>query len=299
MDIVDAHHHFWDPQSNYHPWLCDSPPIPFRYGDYSSICKPFMADDYDRVAANWNVIASVTMEGEWDPGDAIGEARWIRDLIKTSGRPAAHVAQAWLDQPDLPGLLEQLSELEIVRSVRHKPMSTARPGEGSGGMSQASFIDGFKQLAHAGFHFDLQTPWWHLHEVRHLVNQSDDTLIIVNHTGLPSDRSESGFKSWYAAMRALSAVEQVRVKISGLGTDMPWTVDANREIVLSTIALFGVDRCMFASNFPVDGLCASFDTIFSGFDEITRDFSADERHALFCQTAVDTYALTGLQDLDG
>lgn len=292
MDIVDAHHHFWDPQKNYHPWLCDSPPIPFRYGDYSSICKPFLADDYDRVAAKWNVIASVTMEGEWDPADAIGEARWFNDLNDSSGRPVAHVAQAWLDQPDLPALLEQLSELAVVRSVRHKPVSNARPGEGSGGMSQASFIDGFKKLARVGFHFDLQTPWWHLNEVRHLVNQSDEPLIIVNHTGLPSDRSSSGIKNWYAAMRELSAIEQVRVKISGLGTDKPWTVDANREIVLSTVELFGADRCMFASNFPVDGLCASFDAIYSGFDQITREFSADERHALFCGTAVDTYALT-------
>lgn len=254
-----------------------------------------MPADYDRVAANWNVIASVTVEGEWDSRDAFGEARWISELNAASGRPMAHVAQAWLDQPELPELLERLSGLSLVRSVRHKPVSNAKPGEGGGGMSQASFINGYKQLARVGFHFDLQTPWWHLGEVRHLVDQSDDTLIVLNHTGLPSDRSSYGFEGWHTAMQALSAIEQVRVKISGLGTGGPWTVAANRKIVLSTIELFGVDRCMFASNFPVDGLCASFDTIYSGYKQITRDFSANDRHALFCKTAIDTYRLSELK----
>ena len=291
MDIVDAHHHFWDPTVNYHPWLCDKPMIPFRYDDYSSICQPFMPSDYDIVASNWNVVANITMEGEWDHTDAIGEARWIETLNRTTGRPAAHVAQAWLDQPDLPELLEQLADISIVRSIRHKPRANTKPNMGQGGMSESSFIDGIKQLANYGLHFDLQTPWWHLKEAIELTRHDEDTMIIVNHTGLPSDRSVEGLDGWYKAMKALSAVEQVRVKISGLGTQSQWTADANKEIILKTIDLFGVDRCMFASNFPVDGLCASFDTIYGGFDEITRDFSQHDRHALFCQTALNTYRL--------
>lgn len=291
MDIVDAHHHFWDPVANYHPWLCDKPMIPFRYGDYSSICKPFMPPDYDKAASNWNVIATITMEGEWDKNDALGESQWIESLNRSTGRPAAHVAQAWLDQPELPQLLEQLADISVVRSVRHKPAATALPDTGLGGMSDPSFIHGFTQLAQAGLHFDLQTPWWHLHEAVQLASHADDTLIILNHTGLPSDRSEAGLNGWFKAMKALSAVEQVRVKISGLGTQSHWTADANRQIVLDTIELFGVDRCMFASNFPVDGLCATFDTIYNGFDEITCDFSETERHALFCRTALTTYHL--------
>ena len=59
------------------------------------------------------------------------------------------------------------------------------------------------------------------------------------------------------------------MKISGLGQKgVPWTVEANRPVVLAAIELFGVERCMFASNFPVDGLTGSFDTIFSGFKTI-------------------------------
>ena len=70
-----------------------------------------------------------------------------------------------------------------------------------------------------------------------------------------------------------------------------WTVAANREIVLTAIDLFGVDRCMFASNFPVDGLCATFGAIFSGFREMVRDFTPGERAQLFHDNAVRIYGM--------
>jgi predicted TIM-barrel fold metal-dependent hydrolase len=82
------------------------------------------------------------------------------------------------------------------------------------------------------------------------------------------------------------------IKISGLGqSGLAWTVDANREIVLTAIETFGVARSMFASNFPVDSLCATFDTIFSGFRQIVHDFPAQEQRALFHDNAVRIYRM--------
>jgi predicted TIM-barrel fold metal-dependent hydrolase len=61
--------------------------------------------------------------------------------------------------------------------------------------------------------------------------------------------------------------------------------------VRDAIAIFGVERCMFASNFPVDSLCADFATIFSGFKEIVAHFSRFERLQLFHHNAVRIYRL--------
>lgn len=292
MRIVDAHHHLWDPVANYHPWLRDTPPIPFRYGNYDALRHPFLLPDYDQVSRHWNVVASVTMEGEWDPADPVGEALWMSALAARSGRPAAHVAQAWLDRHDLPAVLERLAQLPLVRSVRHKPAAHGQPGVGQGGMTQRAYIDGFRLLAQSGLHFDLQTPWWHLPELAALVDANPDTRIIINHTGLPADRSPAGLSGWADAMRSVADMEQTVVKISGLGEPgKPWTVSANRDIVLRTIDWFGPARCLFASNFPVDGLCASFDEIYGGFDQITRDFADDERDAMFAGNAARIYGI--------
>lgn len=296
MNIIDPHHHLWDPQLNDHPWLRCEPMIPFRYGDYSALRQPFLLPDYDRVSSAWNVVASVTMEGEWNPEDPAGEVAWMAQLREQSGRPAAHVAQAWLDRDDLPMLLEQFAELAFIRSVRHKPQSVDRPAGHAavGGMSTTAFQQGYARLAGAGLHFDLQTPWWHLHEVEQLVRKSPQTLVIINHTGLPADRSAAGIAAWLAAMQQLAQLPQIRVKISGLGVaDSAWNIDDNREIILRTIDVFGTDRCMFASNFPVDGLCGSFDTLYSGYQDAVSGFSVTDTHALFYQTAYDTY-LQGL-----
>ena len=94
-------------------------------------------------------------------------------------------------------------------------------------------------------------------------------------------------------MAGLAEAPNVAVKISGLGQPgLPWTVEANGPIIRDTIEIFGVDRCMFASNFPVDSLCADFETIYKGFFEVTNTMSAADRARLFHDNAARFYKLT-------
>ena len=119
-----------------------------------------------------------------------------------------------------------------------------------------------------------------------------DTQIILNHAGLPSDRSDEGIAAWKRAMAGLAACPNVAVKISGIGQPgKAWTAQANRYIVLSVIDRFGAERCMFASNFPVDRLCATFREIFDGFRSIVQDFAPGEQAALFRDNATRIYAI--------
>ena len=93
-------------------------------------------------------------------------------------------------------------------------------------------------------------------------------------------------------MRELAAAPNVVVKISGLGTvDWNWTLESIRPFVLQTIEAFGIPRCMFASNFPVDKLYGDFDTLYAAFREITKHFSLDERQMLFHDNAARYYRL--------
>ncbi len=291
--IVDAHQHFWDIDANYHPWLRDEPPIPFRYGDYSAIRRRYLPEDYLADAAPLRVAKTIYVEAEWDPADPIGETRYISTLRDRTGYPTVMVAQAWLDRADCDAVLEQQAGFEFVRGIRHKPRANASPLDSTpGGMMDSTWRAGFAGLARRGLRFDLQTPWWHLHEAADLARAFPDTTIVLNHTGLPSDRSPEALERWKRAMAVLAACPNTAVKISGLGQPgKAWTADANREVVLSAIEAFGVERAMFASNFPVDSLCASFDAIFSGFDDIVAAFAQGERRALFHDNAVRIYAM--------
>ena len=190
--------------------------------------------------------------------------------------------------------MERHAARAFVRGIRHKPRANPAPADAApGGMTDPAWRRGYAVLAGLGLHFELQTPWWHLHEAAQLARDFPDTPIILNHTGLPTDRGGAGISAWRWAMDGLAQCRNVAVKISGLGqAGSPWTVAANGDIVRATIDTFGIDRAMFASNFPVDGLCADFSTILGGFDEITRDLSAAERRALFHDNAVRHYRMT-------
>ncbi len=291
--IVDAHQHFWDPRVNYYPWLCDEPPIPFRYGDYRAIRRPYLPADYFADARPHPVVKTVYVETEWDPRDPVGEMRYVETLRRDTGFPTVAVAQARLDREDAAGVLEREATFPFVRSIRHKPRANRSPAEGTpGGMTDARWRAGFALLGRNRLRFDLQTPWWHLAEAAQLAQDFPSQQIVLNHTGLPGDRSAEGIAAWRNGMATLARCPNVAVKISGLGVPgRPWTVEANREIVLTTLDLFGPDRCMFASNFPVDGLCATFDAIYAGFRTIVRDLSADERRKLFHDNAIRVYAI--------
>ncbi|HSA79530.1 MAG TPA: amidohydrolase family protein [Geminicoccaceae bacterium] len=296
LPIVDAHQHFWDLERNYLPWLCDERPIPFRYGDYRALRRNYLPADYLRDAAAHHVVKTVYVETEWDPADPVGETRWVQEIIAATGLPSAIVAGARLDDPEVEAVLAGHAAFLQLRGIRHKPRAAPAPDrveKGTpGSMGDPAWRRGFALLRKYGLSFDLQTPWWHLVEAAELARDFPDTRIILNHTGLPADRSAEGLAGWRRAMTTLAAEPNVAVKISGLGQPgRPWTIEANGGVVLDTIRIFGVERCMFASNFPVDGLCADFDTIFTGFKTIVADLDPAEQCRLFHDNAVRIYRL--------
>ena len=294
IPIIDAHHHFWDLSLKKNPWLNPDKQIPFRYGDYKSICKNFLISDYFEVSKNHNIVKTIHMETEWDPSDPIGETKWIQKLYEMTGFPNALVAQAWFDRDDIEKVLKNQSKFDLTRSIRHKPKSTKNPkiklDNIKGSLNDPIFRKGYSLLKKHKLHFDLQTPWWHLNDATKLAKDFPDTIIILNHTGLPSDRTIDGLNQWRMNLEEFSDQPNTAIKISGICVpNKKWSVKLNKEIVLNTIEIFGYERCMFASNFPVDSIWASFDQIFDGFKKITSQMSTHEVKCLFHDNAVKYY----------
>ena len=296
LKIVDAHCHFWDPTRNPYPWLRDEPMVPFRYGDYGPIRRPYMPQDYLGDCANQNVAACVHVEAQWDPADPLAETRWLDALAEDTGWPHAIVGQAWFGRHDIEAVLAGHAAFPLVRGIREKPRAAEAPHRvipgAPGSMGDAAWRQGYALMAKFGLSFDLQTPYWHLAEAAQLARDFPDTLIILNHSGLPADRSEAGLSAWGEALETFAGQANTAIKISGLGLPgKPWTVADNRPVVRRVLDVFGPDRCMFASNFPVDSLVADYDTIFDGFQEITAERPRAERGALFHGNAVRYYRM--------
>lgn len=300
LPIVDAHHHFWDVRHNPHPWLTELPRIPFRYGDYEAICKDFLPPDYAAACGSHRVLRHVVMEGEWTPRDPSGEAFWMHSLAQRCGKPHAMAAQIWLDRSDAEELMQIYSRPPLagfVRSVRHKPACTTREQwrsdwAGRGSMRCPIWRKGYERLATYGLMFELQAPWWHMGEAAELARDFPGTRIVINHAGLPGSRDPGTLGQWREAMAQLAPFSNVFMKISGLGVrGEPWTAEQQAPVVNALLSDFGMERCVFASNYPVDAVVVTLDALWSGFKALTRNLIPEQRLALFCDNAIDLYRL--------
>ena len=296
LPIVDAHQHFWDLERHYYPWLCDPELIPFRYGDYSALRRTYLPEDYRRDTRAWRIVKTVHVEAEWDRGDPVAETRWLETVSADCGLPTACVAYCALDGGDADAVLAAQAASPLVRGIRHKPQAAGSPRDAArgqpGSMDDPAWRRGYALLARHGLSFDLQTPWWHLDAAAELARDFPETQIVINHTALPSDRSPEGLAAWRKALGVVAAAPNVAIKISGLG-DPPraWTVEANAPVIRDAIAIFGVDRAMFASNYPVDSLVATYDEVAAGFISAIGHLPVEDRRKLLHDNAERIYHL--------
>ena len=295
LPIVDAHHHLWDLAGDLrYPWLHNREHT--YMGDNSAIRRTYMPDEYRRDTALHNVIATVHIEAECDRRFQVQETEWLTKVAATSGMPNAIVAHAWIDTPDSEEILAKQKAFPLVRGIRTKPIISSGPDESVRGlprsMQDPAWRKGLGLLETYDLSWDLRVVWWHLEEAAEVVREHPTLRVVLNHTGYPLDRSPEALVRWRRGMEALAACPNVHCKISGLvEPNAPWTLTANTPIILDTVGIFGVDRCMFASNFPVDGLKGSWDYLYSCFKKVTADFPLADRRKLFSENALRFYRI--------
>jgi predicted TIM-barrel fold metal-dependent hydrolase len=294
--FIDAHQHFWDLGRNPYPWLQDPEPIPFRYGDYSALKRNYLPADLARDTEGFAPVKTVHIEAEWERANPVDETRWLSGLAAATGRPSACVAHAALDGAEVEDVLTRQAAFPLVRGIRHKPVTAATRAAARrglpGSMDDEHWRRGYALLGRHGLSFDLQAPWWNLDQAAGLARDFPGTQMIINHTALPADRSPEGLAGWRAALEQVAPCPNVALKISGLGQrGQAWTAEANVPVIRDAIAIFGAGRCMFASNFPVDSLVASYETLLDGFLAAIADRPATERRQLLHDNAQRIYRL--------
>jgi predicted TIM-barrel fold metal-dependent hydrolase len=294
--FIDAHQHFWDLDRNPYPWLQGDTVPNFRYGDYSALRRNYLPEDLARDTAGCAPLKTVHVEAEWARANPVDETVWLTQLAERAGRPTVIVGHAQLDRGDVGEVLAGHAAYAMVRGIRNKPVTAARREDARrglpGSMDDERWRRGYVLLARHGMSFDLQAPWWNLDQAAELARDFPQTQLILNHTGLPADRSEAGLAGWRAAMALLAEQPNVAVKLSGLGLPgKPWTQHDNVPVLRDAIAIFGAERCMFASNYPVDSLVARYDTIVAGFRAAISIFPTTQQSALWHDNAARIYRL--------
>jgi predicted TIM-barrel fold metal-dependent hydrolase len=296
VTLIDAHHHLWDLGRNRYPWLTDAPEPHFFLGDYGALRRNYLPEDYLRHSRGHNVLTTVHVEAEMDRSAQVEETRWLTEINAAHGFPGAIVAHAWFDTPDAEEIVAAQARFPLVRGIRSKPVTARSPDEmtpgAPGTMQDERWLAGFALLEKYGLSWDLRVPAWHLAEAAAVAHAFPRTRIVLNHTGFPWDRSEEGLARWRRLMERIAAEPNVHLKVSELGLkDQPWEYESNRRIVLDAIAIFGIERAMFATNFPVAGLRVGYDALVRAVSRMLAPFPAEARERFFWRNAKAFYRL--------
>ena len=281
--FVDSHHHLWDMSRGRYHWLEEEEPEETAVvGDYSAIRRSYLIADLLADFEGCDVIKSVHVQAEYGGDDQVWETAWLQQIADEHGYPHAIVAKTDLASAGASAELERHGEHANMRGVRNFVQ-----GEG---LLTPEFGRGLRALSDLGFSYDLNSTWEGMEEARQAAELYPGMQFILGHCGVPMERTPEYFDAWRAGLATLAGAPNVACKISGLGmTDHSWTTDSIRPWVLACIEAFGVERCMFGSNWPVDSLYSPYRTVVDAYREITADFTADERSALFRRNAEHYY----------
>ena len=291
--IIDAHHHIW--RLAHTPWLA-GPPVPRIFGDYAALRRDYTVDEFKREVTAHGVVKSVYVQINVAPGQEVEEVAWVQSVGEAHGFPHAITGYADLMALDVAAVLDRELAHPNLRAIRQQlhwhetPLYrfASRPDL----MNDPAFRRGLREVEARGLLFELQVFPGQMPDAARLAAEFPRVQFILLHAGMLADRSGQGWAEWRSGMRGLAACPNVAVKLSGLGTFVRECSTALwRPVIEETLALFGPQRCLFGSNFPIESLWTSYGQIVAVTEECLAGLPAAERRAVLHDTAARLYRL--------
>jgi L-fuconolactonase len=279
--IIDSHVHIWDTARFPIPWLENLP----------ALNKRIWIDDYFAATGNLNVEGFVYMQVEVAPPYALIEAQTIAALAEVDPRVLAIVPWAPLEEGEKVRIfLEQMVAISPkIKSIRRIVQGEADPEF----CLQPGFIRGNQILPEYGLTSEICCYSNQLAANIELVRQCPGTEFILNHIAKPNIRGNE-FEPWASQMTELADLGNVVCKISGATTEADienWTIDDVRPYVEHALNAFGEDKVLFGSDWPVVTQAASYPRWVETVQEITKDFTNEQKNKLWKDNAVRFYRL--------
>ena len=293
IGIVDAHHHIWR-QADL-AWL-SGPMQPRIFGPYEPIRRDYSVAEYLDDIAGSDVLRSVYVQTNWPNDRFESEAAWVQQTANENGWPHALVAYADFSVDDVRPQLDRLARYPLVRGARmqlhwhENPLYrfAVRPDLCSDPVIRRNV----GRLAEYGWSFDLQVFTPQMAEAAMLAESCPEVTFVLQHAGMWEALSPEGHAAWRAGMTLLARCPNVVSKLSGLGTFIHRNDLAHIADVLDdTVAIFGAERCLFGSNFPIEKLWTSYRDLVDAYRTATARLRPEQRDAIFAATARRVYRL--------
>jgi len=278
--VVDAHVHLWDPaRTEWYPYL--SRVQAHGSGDPSRMARRFDVASYRSESAAWHVEKFVNVAAATGR-HSVDETIELDGGTGGLGRPDAIVG----------GLPPSDSTAEVIELIdRQMTASRFRGVRPMGGLDRpVPDADVLDALAERDLVFELMT---HPDQLGAAATRLDgyEGVVVIEHTGWPRSDAAEERALWRAGIDALAGLgDNVLCKLSGLSMSLGSVhFDALAPWLEYALEAFGVDRCMFASNFPVDSVYGTFDELYDTFSAVAAGLDDESRDKLFAANAERVY----------
>ena len=277
--IVDAHHHFWDPARADYPWLTE---------ELSAIRRAFAPDDLAPLLAAVGVEATVLVQTR----ASIDETREF--LATAAATPFIRGVVGWVDLTDpgigdvLAGLREGIGGDRLV-GIRHQVHDEPDPDW----LLRDDVHRGIQAVGDAGLVYDLLVRSRELPAALETVRAQPGTRFVVDHLAKPPIRDRA-VQPWADLIRPFGALDNVWCKVSGMVTEADWSAWQPTDFepyVGHVLNVFGAERLLFGSDWPVCLLAASYQQVFDATRAALGELGASERAGIFGGNATSIYRL--------
>jgi L-fuconolactonase len=273
---IDAHQHYWDPSKVDYFWMPKDHPV---------LSRTYLPEDLEPILERNQFSGSVFVQAAHDPR----EADWILDLASRHASMLGVVAWADLTGPDLPRELDKLQKHPKFKGIRHILHDEPDVDWGLRG----DVIEGLRELERRSIPYDLLVKVPHLHIVEPLAEKLPDLPLVIDHIAKPYI-ADGVFDGWAQQMERIAQIPNLHVKLSGMITEArhdAWTADNLRPYVQHVFKLFGPDRLMFGSDWPVCLLAGSWKEVLAAFTQALGPLDQDTRAKMLGETAARFYRL--------
>jgi predicted TIM-barrel fold metal-dependent hydrolase len=292
LEWIDAHYHLWDLSRIEYPWLLAKGEARF-FGQPDPIRKNYLVSDYHNDTAG-QVSRSVHIQVGAGEGFELKETEFINEcsLLTGGSFPTAAVVAIDLGKQDVEAQLEAHRAFPVARGVRHMIGKSAEENPFLPPFEPEIWVKNWRLVHEYDLSFDLQFTEDQYEKVLVALEQVQELSVAICHLASPWDRSPEGLERWKTWMKRFAALPNTVMKISGLVMfSKQWDETDFFRWGEAALEVFGAERCMLGSNFPVDSLCVDYDTLFAAWQALVSRCSPLEAVHLAGRTAEEFYHL--------
>lgn len=274
---IDSHQHFWDLTRFPYPWMPSEPNSPLRHN--------FLPDDLGWILEENRFDGSVAVQAT----TVDGEAEWLLELADQNPWILGVVAWVDLTSPRIGERLDQLQQHPKFKGVRHPVHDEADDRW----LLRDDVLAGLRELERRGLPYDLMLRPRHLPLVPELVERLPKLRMVIDHIAKP-EIAAGKMEGWDREMERIAELPQICVKVSGMITEADhrnWKADDLRPYVQHVVKLFGPDRLLFGSDWPVCRMAGHWKHVLAAFTQALGAFPADLRAKILGETATRFYRL--------